>query len=340
MKKNVTIKEIAQKTGFSVPTVSLALNDKASSVGLREETCRRIQKAAAELGYRPNAYRMVVHTGRFQCATLLLSSEGRRSFMPIGLLLGIQDELAVRNMHLTLAKLPDEKLVESGFIPRFLQEWMSDGLLINYTHNIPAAMEEIIVRCRIPAIWINSKHPFDCIHPDDHGGAGAGVDSLLTLGHRRIAYLQRGGEHYSHDDRRNGYRAAMLAAGLPHNILPGYGGLSGPGRIAAGRELLSRADRPTAVIAYAPQDAGALLTAAFQLGLAVPQDLSILTFADWHPEGTGLLISYLQISAHRLGEEAIKMLCHKIEQPAEPLPAQVFPLRLIEGETIGLAPQP
>src|SRR6185369_16509410 len=88
----VTIKEIAERSGLSIPTVSQVLNNKGHRY--RSETCNRVLKAVRELGYRPNSSARAMRMGRFNCVALLLSTESYRSFLPNELLRGIHDGVA------------------------------------------------------------------------------------------------------------------------------------------------------------------------------------------------------------------------------------------------------
>ena len=69
-------------------------------------------------------------------------------------------------------------------MPRLLTEACSDGLLIDYTHAIPPALLALIERHRIPAVWINSRQPLDCVRPDDEA---AGYDATRRLLERGTA---------------------------------------------------------------------------------------------------------------------------------------------------------
>ncbi|HYG75210.1 MAG TPA: LacI family DNA-binding transcriptional regulator [Planctomycetota bacterium] len=133
----VTIREIAERSGLSVPTVSQILNNKGHRY--RSETCKRVMKAVRELGYRPNSFARAIRMGRFNCVALLLSTEKSKSFLPNELLRGVHDGVAERDYHMSLTALPDEKLTSQGFVPKILTQWSADGLLIKLSHPRAAA---------------------------------------------------------------------------------------------------------------------------------------------------------------------------------------------------------
>src|SRR6185295_16580276 len=186
----VTIKEIAERSGLSVPTVSQVLNNKGHRY--RSETCKRVLKAVRELGYRPNSSARAIRMGRFNCVALLLSTERHKSFLPNELLRGIHDGVAEHDYHMSLTVLPDDKLTSQGFVPKILRQWMADGLLINYHVDVPQRMIELIHEHGIPSVWINTKQKSDCAFPDDLGASREATEKLLALGHRRIFYADLG----------------------------------------------------------------------------------------------------------------------------------------------------
>ena len=143
------MKQIAEHLGLSLPTVSQVLNNRGQ---LRPETRRRVLRAAVKLGYRPNTAAKAISTGRFNCIALLLGADPLSGYLNRDMIEGIHDALADRNMHLTITKLPDQKLTDDGYVPKMLRESMADGMLINYKANIPPGMVELIEEDRLPAI--------------------------------------------------------------------------------------------------------------------------------------------------------------------------------------------
>src|SRR4051794_33407113 len=185
---SVTIKEIARRTGLSIPTVGNVLGRSASRYSA--DTRRRVLEACQELGYKPNASARAMRQGRFGCAALVLSrNKQSHSHIPNGLLDGLDDALAQHDMHLTVSRLTDEELTRGDFLPKVLRESMADGMIVNYTHEIPQAMLDLIHAHHAPAVWLNAKLKEDCVYPDDFGAAKAATEHLLALGHRRIAFL-------------------------------------------------------------------------------------------------------------------------------------------------------
>src|SRR3954470_20688971 len=116
----VTIKEIALRTGLSIPTVGNVL---ARSTARDSATTRElVLKAAQEMGYKPNSSARAMRQGRFGCAGLVLSRSKQQthSHIPNRLIDGIDDELARHDMHLTVSRLTDEELSDNDFVPKVI----------------------------------------------------------------------------------------------------------------------------------------------------------------------------------------------------------------------------
>ncbi len=351
MARDGKLEQIAAEAGISPNTVLRVLRGENKetwpSAIRRADEIRRI---ALKLGYLPNGSARAMRRGRFNCVALLLSTDQGRSYLPNDLFNGIHDALHEQSMRLVVSKLSDEQLTSGRVMPAILREWSCDGLLINYTDRVPAAMIQLIGKYRIPSIWINRKQENDCIYYDDLGGAETGTRHMAELGHRRIAYLDFVSRdywdwaHYSHADRYEGYARAMREAGLPPTPREKFAGVEAQARLDATVALLRGPRRPTALVCY---DNGArALLAATQAGLKVPRDLSILTFAPWHGgdggrQGESFLgwaVAQMGLPVVEAGRRAVELLTRKIAAPAQKLPAGVLPLKFEPGDTCGPAP--
>jgi DNA-binding LacI/PurR family transcriptional regulator len=336
----VTLKRIAEQCGLSLQTVGAVLAGKDAL--FRPETVARVKAAADKLGYRPNSAAKAMRSGRFGCAALVLSDDPWRSTLFRPQITGIDHALTAAGMHLAHALIPEQDLRERGQVPKIVGELMADGLLINYNTGIPEALEQVITRHRLPAIWMNARRAQDCVHPDDEGAGRLATAHLLELGHRRIAYVDYGhateqpDQHYSAADRRLGYERAMRAAGLQPRLITTPRSLPPAQVLAAARGWLSAADRPTAVVTYSERDAEPILYAATaQLSLQVPRDLSIVTIADDPADHTGVALATVILPRYDLGRVAVEMLLERIAAPKRVLPARCLPARLAAGVSTG-----
>jgi LacI family transcriptional regulator len=341
---STSLKSIAAKTKLSVRTVAYILNTDRAKL-FRPETRKKVEAAAAELGYRPNAAAQAMRRGRFDAVGLIQATRPDRGLLSIFTLAAIEDELLQRDQRLVMSMVPDSQLADDERMPKMLREWSVDGLMVAYSAEAPEALSQRLDRDRVPSVWINTRRPTNSVYPDDHG---AGVDAtrrLIAAGHKRIAYLQyfyaSGYSHYSVIDRRAGYEQAMLEAGLKPWFVEPREVIERGDRIAFVRTLLTQPKRPTALLTYGGSDHTLpALLAIRDLQMAIGRDVSLIGFADGLMADSGIDISTMGLPTYRVGQEAVKLLTTRIES-AERASSDsvVVPLDFYPGETFGPAPQ-
>ena len=322
---------IARQVGVSTMTVSRILRGQNQPVYRKaRERARRVLEIAERLNYRPNAAAKAVVSGKFHCATLLLSpvdGEGEMCTLMPGIVDGICAGLAERDYHLNIAHLSSSQVVDKS-LPKVLREKMTDGLLVNYYSAIPRRQMELIELYEIPSVYINMRHQADCVFPDDFDAAKRGAERLIEVGHRRILYLRNVPQpHYSATDRREGYLAAMKARGLePLVVEIDSFSDSQQERLDA---VFSRPDRPTAVLGYCDQASEFMLSVAAGLGLKVPGDISLMHFAE-DCMVAGIRMGNIVLPWYQIGKVAAQELLAKIDTPPLRFSPRAIMVRSIE----------
>ena len=278
----VTLQSIADEVGVSRMTVSNAFSRPDQlSAALRE----RIMRAAEELGYSgPDPAARALARGRTGSVGLLLTD--RLSVVMGDALAGefiaaVSDRLADEGMAVTLLAPTVSGGVVEGDVA-------IDGLLV-YICGSPRQQLEWARRRGLPIVTVDQR-PIDglpSINIDDRTGARLGAQHLVDLGHRNIGILTLA--HEDEEDRNagfvpayermNGWREVLDAAGIDPLVAEGVY-LSSEPSYAAARALLDRPDRPTALLCVSDAFALDALRAAADLGLRVPDDLSVVGYDD------------------------------------------------------------
>ena len=282
----VTIRHVAADAGVSLQTVSRVINNEPN---VRPEMRERVQASIDRLGYVPSiaAQRM---SGSRSYLILALNDRERTiadwrarqgSDWVDQMLLGGMLKCAEHGYRL-IFELVD---THSDHVERELLAAMAalqpDGVILTPPHSDNPHILEVLVAQKIPFARIGSLGEGGWGLPlvmDDAHAAGLATEHLAALGHRRIALIAGSPEYQLSGWRVDGWRAAMAAAGLDDAGLLAQGDFSFASGERAARELLERADRPTAIIASNDQMALAVLETARALGLAVPDDLSLVSF--------------------------------------------------------------
>ncbi len=321
----VTASHIAERLGISPMTVSRALTGRGR---IAEQTRRRIEQAAREMGYRPSAVARATRSGRTGCVGLLMPTNPHHARFGLGLWTAIHDALAEHDLHLNLSRLPDSKLTRQT-LPKIVRQWLADGLLINYTHHIPAEMTRAIDDYNIPAVWINAKLAADCVYPDDVAAGRLATRHLLERGHQRVGYVRFAGSgHHSEVDRRAGYEQAMREAGLTPVVTELDTGRYEPEadvahdpRLAPALAYLDRDDRPGAVVCYSSYTALPLQHAAALKRIEVPRQLGLVSIDDGPVSECGVPLTAVSLDLERVGRVSVEQLLDRIERPDERTPA-------------------
>jgi LacI family transcriptional regulator len=340
----VTLRQIAKQAGVATSTVSRVLNNKTDGTPITSQCVERILKIAEQMNYRPNISARATRTGRTGCIAVVLS-QNNHSYISAGLLGEIHRALEGRNLHLVVARLPDEKVAKEGFVSKLMREWFADGLLVYYPDHVPQGMVETVRRYNIPCIWMNFKLPVDAVHPDDMGAGRRATEHLIRQGHRDIVYVDYShsadelvGGHYSARDRQAGYEQGMYEAGLEPRVIRSH--VPGTRRRDFSFEWLKAPNRPTGIVCYAPSASTPIICAGFLLGLRPGHDYSIITFDDKNNNDLGVRVTTFTLPQAQIAQTSLKMLLEKIDDPARLLSSCAIPFGVLEGDTCKPPPAP
>jgi LacI family transcriptional regulator len=165
-----------------------------------------------------------------------------------------------------------------------------DGILLIPPLSSSLAVLALLRRLALPVVRIapaDFRDASPCVDMDDTLAARDMTQHLLQLGHRRIAFIEGPAQHPSSAARLAGFRAALRAAGMkPGARAVQQGQFTAESGASAARALLTGAGaRPTAIFASNDEMAAGALCVAHELGLRVPEDLSIVGFDDTHIAG-------------------------------------------------------
>lgn len=280
MNGRVTIVDVARLAGVSKGAVSLALNDRP---GVGDATRDRIRAAAAELGWQPSRRARSLSVSRAFALGLVLARPpdllGADPFFP-AFMAGVETVLSGRDHALVLQMVPDEEAETAGY-RRLHRDGRVDGVfLADLRRGDPRIA--LLTEIGLPAVTLNRPavpSPFPAVCVDDRPGVTATVRHLAELGHTVIGHVA-GPDRYLHASRRrDAWRRAVAATGLPEGPVEGSDFSAASGATAT-RALLARTPRPTAIVYANDTMAIAGMGVARNLGLRVPDELSVAGFDD------------------------------------------------------------
>ncbi len=338
---------IAAVAGVSRRTVARVLSDQAPEPirPFAIKRAKRIRQIAEEVGYRSNAAARAVSTGRFNSLSFVLEGQQDTWFSPI-MMLGLHDRCADLGMNLVFTRVSRAEIEKEATMPRVLREAACDGLLMHWLRQLPAGVEKLLHRHRLPYVFLNDRKECNCIYFADEAAACEATRRLIELGHRKIAHVTSIGKafgHYSQEDRRRGYESAMHEAGLAdastvHAVNGMYSKTDRPDIIGQLCGWLGSEDRPTAVLTHNADLAAAVMAAAMSVGLRVPHDLSVICFTAIDISPIGLIHTSMKLPDYDLGQRAVELAMKRIEAPDRDLEPMAMALDFFEGQTVAPCP--
>ena len=332
-----TIVSIARRAGVSIASVSRVLNGQ----GARRDTEERVRRAAAELGYVPNAVARSLKGGRTRQLTFAMPDIGNPVY--VAMVRAIQTVAKAAGYRLLLHST-DAVAEDELAVLRSLGDRTSDGLILCPIRITPEHIEALGSAAG-PVVVIGSLPegvPVDSVRADSVAGAAMAVRHLYATGRRRIAFINGPADTVPGSSRDAGYRKALTDCGLP--LDPGlvvhtdFGIESGAA--AAERLLSGPGERPDAFFCANDQLALGAAHAVLARGLRIPEDLAVagmddsaLARAGWPP------LTSVDLGSSERGRRAAELLLDRLRRPdgggeeVSPAATTVPPRLVVRGST-------
>jgi LacI family transcriptional regulator len=308
--ERVTISQVAEEAGVSAMTVSNVLNGKP---GASEETRRRVIEVSERLGYQRNVAARSLKSGRTGLVGVMTLDLTNQYGLEI--VRGIADELASAEREVLINATYQDAVREQERV-EFLARGLVDGVLMV----APVLEDETVALLRrrgLPCVIIDPRRQdvdLPRVTVENYAGARAGVQHLIDLGHRRIAYIKGELDLDSTHQRFQGYTDALRLSGgeVDDDLVVTCDFSYAAGFRAVSR--LIREHRPTAVMAGADLMAFGAIDAARAEGLTVPADFSVVGFDDLPQAAQSFPgLTTVRQPLHDMGQKAARALLALID---------------------------
>lgn len=329
----VTIKEVAQRAGCSIKTVSRVMNNEPHVKPALKE---RVLQVIEELGYVPNiSARQLVQKKSYTICILLHSSGSFQSTVISKVLdLGYEGnyEILVQTYYPSFSRSRDK-------ISALIQQKRIDGLVTTPPCDSDPFLIELIKTSGIPHVHIAPLQPTGgtpYVSAEDYTGAYQMTEYLIQQGHRRIGCLMGLRNHRSSLDRLFGYKAAVEAHSIPFDgkyLVDSENNF--PGGYNAARMLMGLLEPPTAIFALSDEAAAGALYALNELKIDVPGQISLAAFGDiTHSHEIWPGISVVKYPLEQIVEKSVCMLIELVEGRQLDERQVIFPTKIIERGSI------
>jgi DNA-binding LacI/PurR family transcriptional regulator len=332
MPRHVTLRDVADYAGVSVTTVSNVVRDwPYVSPAMRE----RVQEAIKKLGYSPHVVAQGLRTGQTQALAFIVPDLSNPYFAEM--VSTAEDVAQQYGYTLLVFNSHEDAAREAACVQRAASRW-ADGLLITHTaqtHHSPEFWSQydipVVAVDRIPA-----DYPGPQCALDNRRAGMLATQHLIELGHTQIAHLAGPQTASPAQDRQQGYRDALQAAGLKWHHILYTGDLWGPADgLRLMGDLLDAPEQPTAVFASNDRVAIGALHAITERGLRVPEDISLVGVDDIEiSQHVNPPLTTIRQPLAELAERGVEMLLGLIkDEAAQPLPILLEPELVIRNST-------
>ena len=310
--KRVTLRDIASLTGFSINTVSRALNNKEE---VNTDTRTKILAAAAQFGYRPNRLAKGLRSNKTGTIGIVVADVANPFFS--ALVKGIARAARELDYSIILQDSDENYAAEEEAIQVLLAEQV-DGILITPVQSEQETIERLI-KAHFPFVLVGRYfHDLDTnyVVPDDYQGGFIATDHLLQQGHRRIAMVNGPLHISSARERFQGFSDALAKYDVPiDRSLVSTGALTVEEGLDLARSILKRVPRPSAIVCYSDFVAFGVMQAIREIGLSIPEDIAVVGFDDARMASClQVPLTTIQSPKEELGRQAMQLLVHRLEK--------------------------
>lgn len=311
-----TIREVAQKAGVSVTTVSHVINQTRF---VSQDAEKRVLSAMQQLNYRPNSLARSLRRGETHTIGLMVPDSANPYFAEVA---RIMEEKAFRASYSTILCNSDNDPEKERRYTEVLINKQVDGIIFMASGDDILSLKELVDR-HIPAVIVDrllNQVEVDSVVSDNFQGGYLATQHLIETGHQNIAII-RGPSNVNPSARRfDGYLQALKDYNLPIlDSLIKSGNFHPPSGYQATRELLSQSVKPDAIFACNDLMAIGTLRAAYEVGLSVPEDLSIVGYDNIELAlFTQPALTTIAQPIQTIADRAVQLLLERMIHPLDP----------------------
>ncbi|MEM0947124.1 MAG: LacI family DNA-binding transcriptional regulator [Pseudomonadota bacterium] len=326
----ITLKDVAERAGVSRSAVSRTFTEGAS---VSVKTRARVERAANELGYSPNALASSLTTGRTKLIGLVSNNFHNPLFLEVFDLFtrGLQD----RGLRPLLVNLSNE--TDPGNSIQMLRQYSVDGVIVA-SSTLPPSFAEAFKTAGVPVVhsfgrYATSPH-VHVVGIDNIACGRMAAEALIARGYRRVAFLGGPESATSTQDRALGFIDRLDSEpGIDFSVAYAAAYSFDAGRVQMMKQLMT--DRAEAYFCGDDVIALGALSAVQSAGLSVPDDIGLIGLNDMEMAGwENIDLTTIRQPIREIIEASIELVVGTVERPDRHPEARIFPCRVIERATL------
>lgn len=334
--KPATMRDVADKAGVSIQTVSAVVNGKD---GISQRTRNRVLDVVKQLNYKRDPIARSMRTGQTGLIGLLVQDITNPILSNIAS--RVEALVSAEDHNVVLYNASSDAARERVYL-ELVENRLIDGVIVvnavDQAHTL-----DLLAKAAIPAIFIDSlmTPTVPAVTADDVGGAYLATDYLIGLGHERIAHISGANPLEITQRRIQGYTSALADQGIDYHqvIAPQSTRWDYRAGYEAMQDLLQRDSRPTAVFAASDEMAIGVYRACHEHGLSVPQDLSVVGFDDIQAAAfASPPLTTVRQPFEAMASHAVKLLFQTLQDPQrDPVEIKLRPELVVRESAAELA---
>lgn len=326
----ITLKEVAERAGVSRSAVSRTFTDGAS---VSEKMRRKVERAARDLGYSPNALASSLTTGRTKLIGLVSNNFHNPIFLQVFDLFtkGLQD----RGLRPLLVNLTDETDPEASV--RMLRQYSVDGVVVA-SSTLPPGFAKAFRDAGVPVVHsfgrYSSAPQVHVVGIDNVECGRMAARALLARGYRKLAFLGGPEAATSTQDRYAGFFEEL---GRTRGLSLSYSFADAYSFDAGRREMLRLLQTDTAEAYFCGDDVLSIgvLSAIKESGLRVPEDIGIIGLNDMEmARWQNVNLTTIHQPIQQIITSSIELMVAMLDDPERYPEARIFPCEIVERGTL------
>ena len=327
-----SLKDLAQELGVSIATVSRALRN---SPEIGQEMQTRVKELAKKLNYRPNPFARSLRHEAPKIIGVVVPNLVTHFYSAV--LDGIEDEAAKAGYSIISANSHEDCAIEARAIDNFISMHVEGIVACLAQDTTDYSHFEEIADMGIPLVFFGRTcltDKFSSVTANGDEAAQMATNHLIETGSKRIAFI--GGPNHLDMVRRrkHGYLEALREHRIPiDRVLVACGKIDYQVALDAAKNLLSREDRPDAILAFNDIITFAAFTAIKEMGLRIPEDVALIGFTDdLHAAYVTPKMSAIEDQSHNMGAKACELLLKSINGDKK-IYKEIVPQKLVIRQT-------
>lgn len=334
---NATIKDVAEKAGVSIATVSFVLNNTPDRV-ISDKVRKRVIAVAQRLNYHPRASAVGLAGRRSKNVSVVFYKDmaAASNHFHSCIVEGCIKETLERKYNILFSYVQSYKDEQS--LPKVVLERNTDGVIL--IANFSSKMIRDLQKRGIPLVAIDNAPEvkgMSTVRFDSRRGGELAAEHLISLGHENLAFIGGGVKRPSIAQRLEGFAWAVTHHGLPFDPdrhVFDCGELTHRAAYEHARDVLRKNKTISAVFCSNDEAAAGVLRAAYDVGRKVPDTLSVVGYDDISMSNFTIPpLTTINVDKGLLGRRAVHHVIQLIEERATPPITEVIPVKLVARES-------